>query len=155
MPWEHLLVYSWSISLIAFFRTVSSNLVAIRVLNPRGGHNELTHKPLANVRLAELSGKSYTTTNYYPRSNCHVSHNRVVNQSPGVVEEDINSFGARVLNRRSKVRMRCMACGAEMILVKVIEDVTMPVPGFQRRAYMCSECNETEQRLVFNKPGEQ
>jgi DNA-directed RNA polymerase subunit RPC12/RpoP len=51
--------------------------------------------------------------------------------------------------------MRCMACGAEMILVKVIEDVTMPVPGFQRRAYMCSECHETEQRLVFNKPGEQ
>jgi DNA-directed RNA polymerase subunit RPC12/RpoP len=51
--------------------------------------------------------------------------------------------------------MRCMACGAEMILVTVIEDVTMPVPGFQRRAYMCSECNETEQRLVFNKPGEQ
>jgi hypothetical protein len=51
--------------------------------------------------------------------------------------------------------MRCMACGAEMILVKVIEDVTVPVPGFQRRAYMCSECNETEQRLVFNKPGEQ
>ena len=41
-----------------------------------------------------------------------------------------------------------MACGAEMILVKVIEDVTMPVPGFQRRAYMCSECNETEQRLA-------
>jgi DNA-directed RNA polymerase subunit RPC12/RpoP len=51
--------------------------------------------------------------------------------------------------------MRCMACGAEMILVKVIEDVTMPVPGFQRRVYMCSECNETEQRLVFNKPDEQ
>jgi hypothetical protein len=50
--------------------------------------------------------------------------------------------------------MRCMACGTEMILVKVIEDVTMPVPVFQRRAYMCSECNETEQRLVFNKPSE-
>lgn len=47
--------------------------------------------------------------------------------------------------------MRCMACGAEMILVKVIEDVTMPIPGFERHAYMCSICNETEQRLVFNK----
>jgi hypothetical protein len=30
--------------------------------------------------------------------------------------------------------MRCMACGAEMILVKVIEDVTMPIPGFERHA---------------------
>jgi hypothetical protein len=51
--------------------------------------------------------------------------------------------------------MRCMACAAEMILVKVIEDVTMPVPGFERHAYMCSLCNETEQRLVFNKRAEE
>jgi hypothetical protein len=47
--------------------------------------------------------------------------------------------------------MRCMACGADMILVKVIADETMPVPGFQRHAYMCSLCHDTEQRLVFNK----
>jgi hypothetical protein len=47
--------------------------------------------------------------------------------------------------------MRCMACGAEMILTTVIEDETMPVPGFQRHAYMCSSCHDTEQRLVFNK----
>ena len=37
--------------------------------------------------------------------------------------------------------MRCMGCGEEMILVKVIDDVTMPVSGFQRHAYMCSTCN--------------
>ena len=47
--------------------------------------------------------------------------------------------------------MRCMACGAEMILLKVIADETMPVPGFQRHAYMCSLCHDTEQRLFFNK----
>ena len=51
--------------------------------------------------------------------------------------------------------MHCMACGAQMILVKAIEDVSMLVPGFERSGYMCSFCNETEQRLVFNKPGEQ
>jgi hypothetical protein len=51
--------------------------------------------------------------------------------------------------------MHCMACGAEMILVKVIEDVTMPVPGFERHAYMCSLCNETEQRLAFNGRAEE
>jgi hypothetical protein len=44
-----------------------------------------------------------------------------------------------------------MACGAEMILVKVIADETMPVSGFQRHAYMCSLCHDTEQRLVFSK----
>ena len=51
--------------------------------------------------------------------------------------------------------MRCMACGADMILVKVIADETMPVPGFQRHAYMCSLCHDTEQRLVFNKHGQE
>jgi hypothetical protein len=51
--------------------------------------------------------------------------------------------------------MRCMACAAEMILVNAIEDHSMPVAGFERRAYICSLCNETEQRLVFNKPSAQ
>jgi hypothetical protein len=51
--------------------------------------------------------------------------------------------------------MRCMACGADMILVKVIADETMPVPGFQRHAYMCSLCHDTGQRLVFNKHGQE
>jgi hypothetical protein len=46
--------------------------------------------------------------------------------------------------------MRCMMCDAEMILMKVIEDETMAVPGFERRAYMCSVCHDTESRLVFN-----
>jgi len=47
--------------------------------------------------------------------------------------------------------MRCMACGGEMILMKAIEDLSMAVPGFERRSYMCSVCLDTEQRLVFNK----
>ena len=47
--------------------------------------------------------------------------------------------------------MLCMACGAKMILVRAIDDETMPVPGFQRHAYMCSSCHDTEQHLVFNK----
>lgn len=51
--------------------------------------------------------------------------------------------------------MHCMACGAEMILVKTIEDVSMPIAGFERRAYMCSLCHETEQRFVFNKRPEE
>ena len=51
--------------------------------------------------------------------------------------------------------MHCMACGAEMTLVKTIEDVSMPIAGFERRAYMCSLCHETEQRLVFNKRPEE
>ncbi len=47
--------------------------------------------------------------------------------------------------------MRCMACGAEMILMNVVEDVSMPVPGFERHAYACSLCHDTEERLIFNK----
>jgi hypothetical protein len=51
--------------------------------------------------------------------------------------------------------MRCMSCGGEMILMKAIEDRSMPVSGFERHAYMCSVCHETEQRTVFNKPAKE
>ena len=47
--------------------------------------------------------------------------------------------------------MRCMACGAEMTLTNVVEDNTMAVPGFERRTFVCSECQDVEQRLVFTK----
>jgi len=49
--------------------------------------------------------------------------------------------------------MRCMACGAEMILTNVVEDNTMAVPGFEHRTFVCSECQDVEQRLVFTKQG--
>jgi hypothetical protein len=44
--------------------------------------------------------------------------------------------------------MRCLACGAEMILINV-EDSTMTVPGFEHHTFVCSECHDTERRLVF------
>ena len=47
--------------------------------------------------------------------------------------------------------MRCMACGAEMILVNVRQDDTMAVPGFEHQTFRCSECQDLEQRLVFTK----
>ena len=51
--------------------------------------------------------------------------------------------------------MRCMSCGAEMILVNVVEDETMMVRGFERHTYMCSACSDVERRFVFNKPNRQ
>lgn len=47
--------------------------------------------------------------------------------------------------------LRCLSCGSEMVLIKAIEDWTMPILGFERHAYMCSACGSTEQRTVFNK----
>ena len=47
--------------------------------------------------------------------------------------------------------MRCMACGAEMILTNVVQDETMAVPGFEHQTFMCSECQDVERRLVFIK----
>jgi hypothetical protein len=47
--------------------------------------------------------------------------------------------------------MRCMACGGEMVLINAIEDWTMPVLGFERHAYMCLGCGNTEQLTAFNK----
>jgi hypothetical protein len=50
--------------------------------------------------------------------------------------------------------MRCMACGAEMALMNVVQDDTMAVSGFEHHTFMCSGCGDVEQRLVFAKPGE-
>jgi hypothetical protein len=47
--------------------------------------------------------------------------------------------------------MLCMARGAEMILMNVVQDDTMAVPGFEHHTFTCSECQDVEQRLVFTK----
>jgi hypothetical protein len=49
--------------------------------------------------------------------------------------------------------MRCLACGAQMILMNVVEDSTMTVPGFEHHTFICSECHDTERRLVFARHG--
>jgi len=48
--------------------------------------------------------------------------------------------------------MRCILCDAEMILMNVVQDDTMPVVGFERRTFMCSSCHDVEQRLAFVRP---
>jgi hypothetical protein len=45
--------------------------------------------------------------------------------------------------------MRCLACGAEMQLMHVVQDDTMWVPGYEHRTFMCSACGDIERRLVF------
>jgi hypothetical protein len=47
--------------------------------------------------------------------------------------------------------MRCLACGAEMRLEQVAGDDTVPVPGFERHTFVCSDCGDIEQRLVFTR----
>jgi hypothetical protein len=49
--------------------------------------------------------------------------------------------------------MRCMACGAEMILMNVVRDDAMAVPGFEHHTFACSQCHDVERRLVFTKHG--
>jgi hypothetical protein len=46
-----------------------------------------------------------------------------------------------------------MACGGEMILMNVVQDDTMAVPGFEHHTFLCSECQDVERRLVFMKHG--
>ena len=45
--------------------------------------------------------------------------------------------------------MRCLACGAEMQMMHVVQDDTMWVPGYEHRTFMCSACGDIERRLVF------
>jgi hypothetical protein len=46
--------------------------------------------------------------------------------------------------------MRCIACGAEMGVVRVERDDTMMVPGYERQTLQCPTCKEVERRLVFS-----
>jgi hypothetical protein len=48
--------------------------------------------------------------------------------------------------------MRCLICNADMILVHVKPDDTMPVRGFEWRTFMCSACYDVERQLAFVKP---
>jgi hypothetical protein len=48
--------------------------------------------------------------------------------------------------------MRCMACGNNMRLVRVVLDHAMAVPGFKTQTLKCSGCGDSEQRLVFDRP---
>ena len=49
--------------------------------------------------------------------------------------------------------MRCMVCGASMVLMKVVPDDAMAVHGFEHHTFMCSACRDVEQRLVFTRHG--
>ncbi len=42
-----------------------------------------------------------------------------------------------------------------MLLMKVVQDDTMAVPGFEHRTFMCSACHDVERRLIFVRPSEQ
>ena len=48
--------------------------------------------------------------------------------------------------------MRCLMCYAEMTLVSVTPDDTMPVAGFEHHTFMCPRCGDVESRLTFTKP---
>ena len=48
--------------------------------------------------------------------------------------------------------MRCLACGAEMTLMEVLEDKTMDgVRGFEHQTFICPKCHEIDGRFAFNK----
>jgi len=49
--------------------------------------------------------------------------------------------------------MRCMACGAEMMLMNVVLDPTLGVRGFERHTFVCPGCCDIAGRLVFTKHG--
>src|SRR5215510_13205305 len=47
--------------------------------------------------------------------------------------------------------MRCLMCAAEMYVTQVVQDDTMPVPGFEYHTLECLECGNIERRLVFTR----
>ena len=56
---------------------------------------------------------------------------------------------ARVSWQRSV--MKCLACGAEMLLMQVVKGDATRAPAFERRIFMCSACRHIARRLVFSR----
>src|SRR5258706_10777425 len=49
------------------------------------------------------------------------------------------------------VVIRCLVCAAEIYVTQVVQDGTMPVPGFEHHTLECLECGDIERRLVFTR----
>jgi hypothetical protein len=49
--------------------------------------------------------------------------------------------------------MPCTTCGAEMILINVVQEHAMAMRGFEHHSFMCSSCRDVERRLVFTRHG--
>jgi hypothetical protein len=51
--------------------------------------------------------------------------------------------------------MRCVACGAEMILVKVVQlqDDAPASSGVEDHSFICSQCHKFERRLIRTRYG--
>jgi hypothetical protein len=47
--------------------------------------------------------------------------------------------------------MQCLLCGTEMVLIDVVKDHAMMVPGFEHQTFKCPKCHEIDQRFAFNK----
>lgn len=46
--------------------------------------------------------------------------------------------------------MRCVACGAEMLLVKVAPDTTMISSGYERYTLQCLGCDRIDEHLLYH-----
>lgn len=49
--------------------------------------------------------------------------------------------------------MRCMGCGAHMVLTAAVPDETMVVRGFEDQTFRCFDCGVTEQTRAFRAGG--
>ena len=47
--------------------------------------------------------------------------------------------------------MRCIECGEEMRLLRVVRDDTKKVSGFAQNTFECSSCHTEEQQSVFSR----
>jgi hypothetical protein len=45
--------------------------------------------------------------------------------------------------------MRCIGCGAQMVLTAAVPDETMAVQGFEHQTFRCFDCGAMEQRHTF------
>ncbi len=65
--------------------------------------DEVTHEPLANVRLAKLIVESNAAANHHTSTYTQIFHHCIVDRTCRVVEEDVHASGARFLHSRRDI----------------------------------------------------
>src|SRR5262249_5072121 len=74
-----------------------------KAVDAGAGYDQMAHVTLADVRLAGLRGERNPAANHHPRADAQIFHDRVMDRSRGVIEENIDAFWTGLLHRGGKV----------------------------------------------------
>src|SRR5262249_37820539 len=74
-----------------------------KAVDAGAGYDQMAHETLADVRLTGLRGERNPAANHHPRADAQIFHDRVMDRSGGVIEENIDAFRTSLLHRGGQI----------------------------------------------------